>query len=1088
MIMKYRTFIGTVLAGLLWGTGLQAQDDQPLWLRKSCISPDGKTIAFSYKGDIFTVPVNGGNAFQITSNDAFDDDPRWSADSRHIVFVSYREGSKDIYRTGAKGGKVLRLTDHPGAETPLAVLADGTILFSANIGADEHYRGFPTYPQLYATNLEGTAPWRVTSLPMGNISVNRDGTVLYEDIKGVEDSFRKHHTSSVTRDIWRYDPAPLTKKQIRDREGRMHIDADGSFTCVSSFVGEDRNPIWGPSGREYYYLSERDGCLNVYRANAGRDGDLTQLTQFKGAPVRYLSVADDGTLCFSWNGELYTLKEGTQPVRLPVSIQADNGDSANLLTQVQSGAKSLAISPDGKEVAVISRGDIYVTTVELDRTVRVTNTPQQERGLSFSSDGKTLYYASEREGCWSIYKSSPADKNARFFTFSNTFKEERFTRAGETCFQPLVSPDGKWVAFLRDRTELVIKKTDGGKEKSLHKGINYSYIDGDQSFCWSPDSKYILCNWQADGSWNNENVALINIESGEIRDLTQSGYSDDGFRFALGGKAMTWRSDKAGYRSHGSWGAERDIYAMFFDAKAYHEFIRSEEFEKEEKFLIEGDKKAEKKEKKDSLKAEKKYEPDFTFLEDRTVRLTPYSGNIADHYLSKDGKKLYYVMNSGKSRDLYVLNTKTKELKVAHSATSGEIIPTADEKYIFILGDSGKINRIDVASGSKKSISFKGQYEYNTVKEREYIFEHIWKQVTDKFYDKDFTGVDWPGCYENYKRFLPHINNNFDFSEMLSEMLGELNASHTGSRYYYRNKYGFARLGLIYDENWKGDGLKIAEILPDSPLKIIDSEIEAGDVIVAVDGKPILRNEGWYKHFTAMAGRKMTVSVSKKGRKAEDVYLTTLSGEQELLYKRWVRRNEQQVERLSGGKIGYVHVRAMRSESFREVYSRLLGKYKNCDAVVIDTRFNGGGWLHDDLAILLSGKEYIHFTPRGQYIGKEPYNRWTKGSCVLMGEANYSDASMFPYTYRTMGIGKLIGMPVPGTGTAVWWEYQVDDSLLFGIPQVTSVGLKENQVLENYQIEPDIRVQNDPASLLRGEDKQLEAAVRHLMEDTVSAK
>lgn len=1060
---------------------LQAQDDQPLWLRKSSISPDGKTIAFSYKGEIFTVPTSGGKAFQITSNAAFDDDPRWSADSRNLVFVSYREGSKDIYRTSAQGGKVQRLTNHPGAETPLAVLADGTILFNTTLGADTAWRGFPGYPQLYATNLDGITPWRVTSLPMGNISVNREGIVLYEDIKGVEDSFRKHHTSSVTRDVWRYAPAGLSKKDLQARDGKMLIDANGTFTCVSSFIGEDRNPIWGPSGKDYYYLSEKDGTLNIYHAQDGQDAQPKQLTFFKDAPVRYLSVADNGMLCFSWNGELYTLKEGEQPVKVDISITADNGDAASRLSLLQSGAESMAVSPDCKEVAVICRGDVYVTTVDLDRTVRVTNTPCQERGLSFSSDGKTLYYASEREGCWSIFKSSPADKDTKYFSFSNTFKEERFTKVGETCFQPVVSPDGKWVAFLRDRTELVIKKTDGSKEKSLHKGINYSYIDGDQAFCWSPDSKYILCNWQADGSWNNENVALIDIQSGDIRDLTQSGYNDDGFRFAMGGKAMSWRSDKAGYRSHGSWGSDRDIYVMFFDAKLYHEFIRSEEFEKEEKFLLDGNKKAEKKEKQDSVKAERKYEPDFTYLEDRTVRLTPYSGRISDHYLSKDGKKLYYVMSTGKANDLYVLNTKTKELKVAHSGTSGEIIPSADEKYIFILGGSGKVNRIEVASGTKKSISFKGEYEYDTVKERAYIFEHIWKQVSEKFYDKDFTGVNWPYCYENYKRFLPHINNNFDFSDMLSEMLGELNASHTGSRYYYNNKYNFGLLGVIFDDAWKGDGLKIAEILPDSPLKLADEEIQAGDVITAVNGVPVRRSEGWYKHFTAKGGKRLTVSVSKKGRKAEDVYLTAISSERDLLYKRWVRRNEEQVEKLSGGKIGYVHVRQMKSESFREVYSRALGKYKNCEALIVDTRYNGGGWLHDDLAMFLSGKEYMHFTPRGQYIGKEPYNRWTKPSCVLMSEGNYSDASMFPYVYRALGIGKLIGMPVPGTGTAVWWETQVDESLIFGIPQVTSVGLKENKVLENYQIEPDIRVVNDPASLIRGEDKQLEKAVEFLM-------
>ena len=189
------------------------------------------------------------------------------------------------------------------------------------------------------------------------------------------------------------------------------------------------------------------------------------------------------------------------------------------------------------------------------------------------------------------------------------------------------------------------------------------------------------------------------------------------------------------------------------------------------------------------------------------------------------------------------------------------------------------------------------------------------------------------------------------------------------------------------------------------------------------------------------------------------------------------------VEKLSGGRVGYVHVAGMDSDSFREVYSKLLGKYRTAEAVIVDTRNNGGGWLHDDLATLLDGKAYIKFEPRGQYIGTEPYNKWTKPSCVLIGENNYSDACGFPYVYKTLGIGKLIGAPVPGTMTAVWWEQQIDPTIIFGIPQVGAIGLKEGRYLENLQIEPDILVYNDPASVLNGEDKQLEAAVKEMLKE-----
>ena len=200
----------------------------------------------------------------------------------------------------------------------------------------------------------------------------------------------------------------------------------------------------------------------------------------------------------------------------------------------------------------------------------------------------------------------------------------------------------------------------------------------------------------------------------------------------------------------------------------------------------------------------------------------------------------------------------------------------------------------------------------------------------------------------------------------------------------------------------------------------------------------------------------------------------------DLLYNRWVERNREATARLSGGKIGYIHVKGMDSPSFRTVYSDLLGRYRDCDAVVIDTRHNGGGWLHDDLATLLSGKQYAEYVPRGQYIGSDPFNKWLKPSCVLVCEDNYSNAHGFPWVYKTLGIGKLVGTPVPGTMTAVWWESQIDPSIVFGIPQV---GCKDMQgrYLENQELQPDILIYNTPEQQLAGDDRQLEAAVKSLL-------
>lgn len=286
-------------------------------------------------------------------------------------------------------------------------------------------------------------------------------------------------------------------------------------------------------------------------------------------------------------------------------------------------------------------------------------------------------------------------------------------------------------------------------------------------------------------------------------------------------------------------------------------------------------------------------------------------------------------------------------------------------------------------------------------------------------------------------------------------------------------------LGVIWDKDYTGDGIKIQEVLPGGPVALTDPKIKAGDIIESIDGTKVEAGKSWFPLLTGKAGKKVALKIGGKL-----VFVTPASSESSLLYDRWVRRNEKMVEKLSDGKVGYVHVEGMDSPSFRNLYSKALGKYHGCDALIVDTRHNGGGWLHDDLIDFLSGKEYVKYTPRGQYIGSEPFNKWIRPSCVLVGEDNYSDASGFPYSYQARGIGKLVGAPVPGTMTAVWWENLVNRSIVFGIPEVGNWSVKDKKYIENHEIEPDVLVYNDPASLLGGEDKQIEAAVKEMVSET----
>ena len=347
------------------------------------------------------------------------------------------------------------------------------------------------------------------------------------------------------------------------------------YKQLTTYYGEDRNPVWAPDGKSFYYLSEQKGTFNVFKRSIDGGADV-QLTSMKDHPVRFLSVAGDGTLCFGYNGELYTLKEGSQPQKVNVTVVADRNDK-DLIRQVQQrGATEISVSPNGKEVAFVMHGDVYVTSSEYNTTKQITDTPQQERNIDFAPDGCGIVYAAERDGYWQIYQSKLGKDDEKLFTYATDIKEEKLTNTKITSFQPFYSPDGKKVAFLENRTTLRVIDLATKKVVTAMDGkYEYSYSDGDQWFQWSPDSRWLLTNYIGYGGWNNKDVALVNASgNGEIHNLTQSGYNDVNAKWVLGGKAMIYASDRAGYRSHGSWGAEDDIYIMFSRTRKRQPFVR----------------------------------------------------------------------------------------------------------------------------------------------------------------------------------------------------------------------------------------------------------------------------------------------------------------------------------------------------------------------------------------------------------------------------------------------------------------------------------------------------------------------------------
>jgi tricorn protease len=1069
-----------------------------LLLRYPALNNDGSKIAFSFQGDIWIVSSLGGKASRLTIHEAYEAYPKFSPDGKQIAFSGARYGNNDIFVIPTSGGMPKRLTYHSANDNISSWASDGNILFSTNREFNQIERPM----EIYSISSKGGTEQRILDVVGFEPIASPDGRFIAFVRGDINPVFRKDYRGSSNRTIWIYDTKNKTYNQL------------------AGFETNNINPQWSDT-RTIYFLSSVTGEYNLYKIKIDDSGKSIakpeQLTNYKDHSIRYFGIAGDSKkIVFEKDKNIYLMNAADGSAeKVKIEIGADDRFDPIENKTFANNLNEYSVSPNGKLIAFVIRGEVFVKEAdkEKNRSVNLSDSPYRDGNVCWLSD-TTLIFTSDREdNNFEMYLVKSADKTQPNIFKSLKHQIIRLTKTNEDESQPVISNDGKKIAYVRGAGTLVVVEISSEGKLSNEKILLNGWA-APGGITWSPDNKWLAYSL-SDLYFNDEVFIHAADNSSKPVNVSMHPRNDSNPFWSLDGSKLGFLSTRVAR------GAVTNDLSHTNDV--WFVWLKKEDWEKtkpdwDEKETPPADKPAPTKEGKDekpkdssAKKEEPKVKPiqiDFENIHERVIQVTNFSGDERDLAISKDGETFYYTTESStaKGRDLYSIKWDGKDLKEITKGGSnpGNVFIDREGKYLYYTKTGGSLNRQDLKGDKSESLPYSAKMKIDYPSERAQVFEEAWRAMRDGFYDPQFHGKDWNALHDKYKELCVIASTSNDFRDMFNNMLGELNSSHVGFTASDRTETQKDATGLLGVELFPTkDGMKVVRVIPNSPADKSSSKLFVEDIITSIDGNEYKDDINFYSLLNTRAEDKVLLGVKNKDGKEREVTIRPIANEQQLLYQEWVNERKKLVEKYSNGRLGYIHIQGMSLPSFEVFERELTASGYGKEGLVVDVRYNGGGSTTDYLMAVLNYKQHAYTIPRGASDNLERdkkkfrdyyptgerliYAAWMKPSIAMCNEGSYSNAEIFSHAYKTLGIGKLVGVPTNGSVISTGGKGLIDGSFV-RMPERGWFVKATDKGEELGAAVPDIIVKNSPDWITRGVDDQLKAACDELLKEIDAKK